>query len=246
MKMKTTVVMVFLLSQWMLISGSFAQTVVVYGLDAMPLCGVVDGEPVGITVEILKEATAYGAPDFIFRMDVPWVRAQMLVQQPGSEVNAIIPFSRSRQREDTFKWVGELVQTQFRFYSYERKNPINSIDEARELNIGVVRGHAIIPLLQQQGIVRLDETRNAEINAQKLLYKRLDAMADSDFIALHNWRQIGQNTQNLQEGIAIGDITRVYIAAGLHFPYDTAKNIADALGRMKQDGKMEEILSRWK
>lgn len=227
-------------------SVAMPNEVVVYGLEAMPLCGVVDGKPVGITVEILQEATKHGAPDFVFRMDVPWIRAQKLVQEQSGELNGIIPFSRSPQRETSFKWVAELIQTQFRLYSFGRKAPVNSVEEAKEVSIGVVRGHAIIPLLEKQGITKLDLAPNAGVNAQKLHGKRVDTVADSDFIALYNWKKIGGETSKLQEGLTIGDPTGVYFAAGLHFPDDVAKSIADALEGMRSDGKMKEILDRWK
>ncbi|TWI74110.1 ABC-type amino acid transport substrate-binding protein [Desulfobotulus alkaliphilus] len=246
MKMKRIMLAALFLIQPFFLTTAFAERVVVYGLDAMPLCGVVDGKPAGITVEILQEATLYGAPEFKFVMDVPWLRAQMMVQNPGNELNAIIPFSRSPQREDTFKWLGELIQTQFRLYSFNRATPVLTAGEAAGIPVGVVRGHAIIPLLQELGINKLDEAPNAEINAKKLQHKRFDTIAESDFIAFHNWRKIGEDTSLLQEGLAIGEITRVYIAAGLHFPDATAKKIADALNKMEKDGKLQEILNRWR
>nr|WP_321503194.1 transporter substrate-binding domain-containing protein [uncultured Dethiosulfovibrio sp.] len=243
---KLSLVVAVILAQVLFASSLHAKEVVVYGLEAMPLCGVVDGKPVGVTVEILQEATNHGAPEFTFKMDVPWLRAQMMVQEEGGELNGIIPFSRSPQREDSFKWVGELIQTQFRLYSFERPAPVNSVDEAKELSIGVVRGHAIIPLLERLGITKLDLAPNAGVNAQKLRANRIAAVADSDFIALYNWKNLGEDTSKLQEGLAIGDATRVYFAAGLHFPDDVAQSIADALENMRSNGKMDEILSRWR
>ncbi len=246
MKMKRIALAAFFLILPLFTTGALAEKVVVYGLSAMPLCGVSDGKPVGITVEILQEATLYGAPEFEFVMDVPWLRAQMMVQNPGDELNAIIPFSRSPQREGTFKWVGELIQTQFRLYSFDRATPVLSVEEAAAIPVGVVRGHAIIPLLKTLGIERLDEAPDAEINAKKLQHKRFDTIAESDFIALYNWRKIGEDTSRLQEGLAIGELTRVYIAAGLHFPDAAAEKITDALRKMEQDGKLKEILDRWR
>ncbi len=246
MKMKRIALAALFLVLPLFATDALAEKVVVYGLNAMPLCGISDGKAVGITVEILQEATLYGAPEFEFVMDVPWPRAQTMVRNPGDELNAIIPFSRSPQREDMFKWLGELIQTQFRLYSFDRATPVLSVEEAASLPVGVVRGHAIIPLLKALGIDRLDEAPDAEINAKKLRHKRFDTIAESDFIALYNWRKIGEDTGRLLEGLAIGKLTRVYIAAGLHFPDATAGKIADALKKMEQDGKVQEILDRWR
>lgn len=246
MKMRTYGFGLILLAQFAFAAPVFAADVVVYGLEAMPMSGVVDGKPAGITVDILNEATKHGAPSFEFRFNVPWARAQEQIQQAGSEISAIIPFSRSAQREGKFKWVAELVTTQYRFFSYGRPAPLKSIDEAKNVTVGVVRGHAILPVLKQMGLTKLDEgSPAADSNATKLLNKRYDTIADSDVIALYNWKKIGQKTSDLQVGPAIGDTTRVYIAGGLIFPDDVAKRIYDAVETMRKNGKLKEILNKW-
>ena len=75
-----------------------AATIEVYALEAMPYCGIEQGQPTGLAVEILQAASRYGAPDFRFRFDVSWLRAQEMVQRPGNELSAIIPFSRTAPR----------------------------------------------------------------------------------------------------------------------------------------------------
>ncbi|PTN33913.1 ABC transporter substrate-binding protein [Desulfonatronum sp. SC1] len=246
MKAKIVAVFYACIINMMTLSNVFAGEVLVYGLNAMPFCGVVDGKPVGIAVEILNEATNYGAPVFVFDMNVPWTRAQMQLQQPGNEMHAIIPFSRTTQREENFKWIGELIRTQYHIYSYGRPEPIKTMEEAQQLAVGVVRAHAIIPILERAGITNLDMAHDAEINALKLQAGRFDTIADSDFIALYNWKKIGQDTRELLVGPAIGEYTRVYIAASLNFPDEIAKRIADALEKMHSDGKMQEIINRWR
>lgn len=231
--------------QLIMISYIHAEDVTVYGLNAMPLCGVVEGKPTGVAVEILNEATNYGAPKFIFEMDVPWARAQWQLQKTDGSLHAIIPFSRTPQREQNFKWLGELIKTQYHFYSFGRQDAVNSFEEAKKNFIGVVSGHAIIPILEQAGISRLDKALDAEQNARKLFAKRFDTIAESDFIAKYNWQKIGRKSSEMLEGMPVGDITRVYIAAPLHFPDETAKRIENALEKMRKDGKMQQIMSKW-
>ncbi len=76
MRMKRIALAALFLVLPLFTTDALAEKVVVYGLNAMPLCGVSDGKPVGITVEILQEATLYGAPEFEFVMDVPWLRVR--------------------------------------------------------------------------------------------------------------------------------------------------------------------------
>lgn len=243
--MKNKILIFFL--QLIIISSFYGVTVEVYSLQAMPYCGIINGETTGIAVEILNEATKYGAPNFIFNFDIPWARAQKKIQDSKGELVAIIPFSRIGQRERKYKWISELLTTQSRFFTYGISDPLESVEDVYDYTVGVVRGHAIIPRLKDLGITKLDEgSTNAEANARKLLNKRFSVIADSDLIVFYSWKIIGQKSIDLQVGPAIGDITGVYIAGGLNFPEDVAKSIDNAVQKMKEDGKLQEIYNRWR
>lgn len=168
-----------------------AEPVEVYALEAMPYCGSEQGRPVGLAVEILQAASRHGAPEFRFHFEVPWRRAQELIQRPGNELSAIIPFSRTAPREGQYRWVAELFLTQSRFYSYQRPVPLASMEEAKSEKIGVVRGHALIEVLQNAGIRQLDlGATDAGNNVRKLFHRRFDTIADSDLIVRYHWRKM--------------------------------------------------------
>ena len=223
-----------------------AETIEVYALEAMPYCGTVRGRPTGLAVEILQAASRHGAPAFHFRFDVPWRRAQEMIQRPGNELSAIIPFSRTAPRESHHRWLAELFLTQSRFYSYLRPAPIASMEEAKSVMIGLVRGHALIHVLQNAGIMHLDPgASDAGGNVRKLYHKRFDTIADSDLIVRYHWHQMGYPADSLLEGATIGPPTGVYLAAGLNFPEQTAQRIQQAMSRLQASGELEEILARW-
>ncbi|GAA4498991.1 transporter substrate-binding domain-containing protein [Pseudaeromonas paramecii] len=224
-----------------------APTVVVYALEAMPYCGEVDGRPVGLAVELLDEATRLGAPRFEFRFDVPWLRAQARVLQAGTEPVAIIPFSQTPQRLAQYSWLAELFTTQSRFYSYGRDvRPVLDLDEARRRVVGVVRGHALIKVLQQLGVEGLDSgAANADMNARKLLGGRYDTIADSDLISRYSWKALGQPRESLLEGMAVGPLTPVYLAAGPEFPPALAAQIRAAMLRLQETGRWQAIMAAW-
>lgn len=231
----------------MFFTKSFAEDVVVYALEAMPYCGIVDGKPAGIAIDILTKATEYGAPNFSFTFDIPWIRAQKEIQAANDELICIIPFSRTSVRENKYQWIAELFPTQSRFYSYKRSRPVMSIEEAKNLTIGVVRGHAIIARLEQMGVKNLDTNADdAKMNAAKLFRERFDAIADSDLIAIYNWKMIGEKIETLQEGAPIGGITEVFITGNKNFPKKTADDISSAINEMKKNGTYQQILDYWK
>lgn len=223
-----------------------AEVVEIYALEAMPYCGSEQGQPSGLAVDILQAASRHGAPEFRFHFDVPWLRAQELIQRQGNELSAIIPFSRTAPRETQYRWLAELFLTQSRFYSYQRPAPLVSMDEAKSVKIGVVRGHALINVLQNAGITRLDSgATDAGNNVRKLFYRRFDTIADSDLIVRYHWKNSGYPADALQEGVAIGPPTGVYLAAGLNFPEQTAQRIQQAMERLQASGELEQILARW-
>lgn len=244
--MKTRISIIVLLVVYLINSKPlFAESVSVYALDAMPYCGLRDGKPVGIAVDVLNSATRHGAPHFEFIFNIPWLRATMWVQESKGELVAIIPFTRSSVREHKFKWVAEIMATEYRFYTHDRPSPIESIDDIKNEVVGVVHGHAIIPMIQNMGL-RIDSgAKTAYKNTMKMLNKRFNIIADSDVIAVYSWKQLGQDTHNLQVGPSIGDIKHVYIAAGPNFPNDIAKRISDAVNIMKDNGELQQIYDKW-
>ncbi|MGL4206819.1 MAG: substrate-binding periplasmic protein [Aeromonadaceae bacterium] len=223
-----------------------AETIEVYALEAMPYCGIEQGKATGLAVEILQAASRHGAPQFRFHFDVPWLRAQEMIQRQSNPLSAIIPFSRTPSRETRFNWLARLFFTQSRFYSYLRPAPLSAMDEAKLVKIGVVRGHALIDVLQHAGITRLDTgSIDAENNLRKLYHKRFDTIADSDLIVRYHWKKMGYPTALLQEGASIGASTGVYLAAGLHFPDDVSQRIQQAMNRLQASGELTKILARW-
>ena len=224
-----------------------AATIEVYALEAMPYCGIEQGQPTGLAVEILQAASRHGAPTFHFRFDIPWPRAQEMIQRPGNELSAIIPFSRTAPREKHYLWLAELISVQTRFYSYQRLRPLASMDEAKTVKIGLVRGHALIKELQNAGFLNLDQgAADASHNFRKLFYGRFDTIAESDMIVRYHWKKLGYPADALQEGATIGPPTRVYLAAGLNFPDDTAQLIQQAMSQLQASGELEQILDRWR
>jgi polar amino acid transport system substrate-binding protein len=233
----------------LVISGSaaYAVDVVVLGNESMPWNGIVDGKNSGIMVDILNEATKYGAPNFQFKLGLPWERAQQMVHEKNEAPTAIIPLTRTTAREKNYKWIAELIPSEMRLVSYGRPAPIKTIDEAKDLTIGIIRGHSAIPTLKQLGFTKIDDSAvDAKMNANKLLIKRFDTIVDAKLVYLYNWKKIGQNTKDLQEGPMIGDIAHIYIAGDLNFPDNIAKSIADAIEKMRKDGTIQKILDKWK
>lgn len=76
--------------------------------------------------------------------------------------------------------------------------------------------------------------------------KRYDTIVEAKMVYLYYWKKMGFNTKELQEGPMIGEASHIYIAGDLSFPDDVAKSIADAIEKMRKNGKLQAILDKWK
>lgn len=226
------------------VTSAYGTKITVYALDAMPYCGIVNGEIQGIAIDVLNEATKIGAPEFTFRFDIPWQRAQLMINDQNNNLSAIIPFSYSEQRKDNYTWISLLCSRHFKIYSLTKK--IDTLNEAKDYSIGIVRGHVLIKVMQDLRFSKIYHgAENAKVNLKMLELGRVDAVADSDLIVLYNWSKINNKKLKLYEGPEIGNANYIYIASGLNFPSDVAKQIDDALKIMRDNGKIEEIIQKW-
>ena len=224
----------------------YADDVVVLGLEALPWCGVVDGKETGIMVDILNEATKYGAPRFQFKFGLPWLRAQQIVHENNAIPTAIIPFSRTAERENNFKWIAVLASNEMRLASYKRAKPIETLEEVKTLKVGAPTGNAGIQILKKLGFTDIDESSaDIKVNLHKLLSSRYDTVVDSYPVIRYNWTKLGQNPKDLQQGPLVAPPIPMCIAGDLNFPEDVAKRVSDAVEKMRKVGKVQEILDRW-
>jgi polar amino acid transport system substrate-binding protein len=232
----------------LMIAGGIAYStdVIVIGNESLPWNGIVEGKNVGIMVDILNEATKNGAPNFQFKLGLPWARAQEMVNEKSDLPMAIIPLTRTAARENKFKWIAELVPNEIRLVTFGRPKPIKTIEEAKNLSVGVILGLSAIPQMKELGFTKFNEVSSIDINLKNLFNKRIDSIVDAKMVYLYNWKKMGYKTSDLQEGPMIGEASHIYIAGGLDFPDDIALSISAAIDKMQKNGKLKAILDKWK
>lgn len=157
----------------------------------------------------------------------------------------IIPLTRTEAREPHYRWIAPLLGDQVRLVSFGRPAALQTLEEARSVSIGVIRGHAILPTLTERGLVQIDLSLDAKQNAQKLLSRRFDTLCDARMVYLYNWKLVGGSVNELQEGPPITGVTFSWVAAAPGFPEDLADRIRGALDKMRQNGRYQAIIDRW-
>ncbi|TVT71778.1 MAG: transporter substrate-binding domain-containing protein [Denitromonas halophila] len=109
------------------------------------------------------------------RVDLyPWARAYAMA---SSQPNVLIYLiARTPEREDRFKWAGELMRIKYHLYKLAAREDIvvDSLDAARPYRVGVMRSDVRQHYLQRNGFAHLVESSGNEENFQKLLAGRVD------------------------------------------------------------------------
>jgi len=241
-RMTTLTVCMFALMALLFSSSAAAeQSIKVVAAEFPPLTTNAGGQPGGVVLEIVREAgKKAGIPlEFSF---LPWQRAQMEVQAKNDTL--IIPFTRMPSREAQYQWVAPVLE--FHTVLVTLANPPASIEEARKLVVGYVRGTSFKDEAERGGFPYVEETTDDVLNARKLKLGRIGAWITTDLMAQGVYRQAGFDPAELKYGPTLGPIKISYVAASHDFPKETAKKLANAINQMKEDGSYQAIVKRYR
>ncbi|MDX1453051.1 MAG: transporter substrate-binding domain-containing protein [Oleiphilaceae bacterium] len=227
---------------------ALSEEILVFYNESLPFCGTIDQQETGIAVEILKQITAHGGPEFRFR-SVLWPEAQRLIHEvPNS---ALIPFTRTATREPNHAWIVKLFShqpsvttTQAQFAQAKLPSPL-ALHDIKYLKLGVIAGSAFIPELEQQGFSRFMEVKNALLNTNMLQRGRINGIIESEVVTRYFWKKAGLNPQELRVLVKLGEPQDIYLASGLHFSAETTQSIRSAMAIMFKNKAVERIIARW-
>ncbi|MBV8679255.1 MAG: transporter substrate-binding domain-containing protein [Aquitalea sp.] len=206
-----------------------------------PACNQADEQTPGMMIEIGSEAIrrAGFTPNVKIR---PWKRAMQEVMVSTSAL--MIYFARTPEREPLFRWIAVTNTTDFSFISRDGSPPFDSLQQASAAGlIGIRAGSSVRSWLLQQGIKSEQLVESPlEDMAKMLRVGRVGSFfgAATTFIPIY-MQQTGMRPVN---GARIYS-SQNWIAAGLAFPPADAAKIADAINHMKQDGFINQVISKY-
>jgi polar amino acid transport system substrate-binding protein len=215
--------------------------VTVVAAEFPPLTTNAGGRPSGVVLEVLREAgrRAGIALEFSF---LPWQRAQLETQNRNDVL--IIPFTRTPSREAQYQWVAPVLE--FHTVLVTLAKPPSSIEEARTLVVGYVRGTSFKDEADQAGFSYVEESNDDLTNARKLKLGRIGAWITTDLMAHGVYRQAGFDPAELKYGPNLGPVKVSWVAASRDFPKEVAKRIASAIDQMRADGSYQAIVGRYR
>jgi len=229
---------------WLLIAATAsAKDFVVNAGDIPPFCFEADGRQTGIVVDMLGEVAKARRVGFNIRF-VAWKRAQAETQSANDQL--IIPLTRTPERERLYTWIAPLITYHFVIVTAGDRPAPRSIEEARGLSIGVLRGNPMEQLLPQMGFSNVVPGNTEEGNARLLQAGRIDAWVVADIVARDVFRRAGGNPKDLHVGPRVGEPMSIFLAASPQFPEADRKLLADELNRLRNSGEIERIVNRYR
>ena len=144
-------------------------------LTQVSATGLSGGEATLFTQQLLRKA---GIDFELFYL--PWRRAY---NEASTEANVIIfPLAKTTQRQDKFRWVGQLIPVNYYLFRLKSRTDIvlSALDDARPYRIGVVNYHVHHEPLLAEGFTELQTVNSNVQNLKKALLDRIDLFPISD------------------------------------------------------------------
>ncbi|THB78567.1 MAG: amino acid ABC transporter substrate-binding protein [Desulfobacteraceae bacterium] len=203
-------------------------------------------KPTGLCTEIVQ-----GILDEL-QMDVPiqtipWARAyKMALKQENTLIYTI---ARTPQRESLFHWAGTLVESKTYLFSLKKQAiQLDSLDQARHHRIGAAREDIRAKYLISKGFLDLDQVVNAEMNAVKLINKRIDLWIEDETAAAHTVRKLGYSPEAILSKslhVDMGNTPKGYLAFSLNTSPELVRAFSKALEKLKSDGRYDRIWKKY-
>ena len=178
----------------------------------------------------------------------PWARAY---QTSLTQKNVLIfAITRTEARENLFKWVGPIMPSKIALFAKKSRNI--RIKDAAELlasdyRIGVVRDDIGEQRLQELGVKpeRLHPNTSVQAVAKMLAADRVDMWAYGTHVVLWNMKELGIPSNDYEEVYTLVE-SQQYYALSKDVSDTVVKKLQDALNTLKTNGKLTEILARYR
>jgi len=209
--------------------------------DYRPLNYLVEGKLQGPSVDIVKLLfKEMNEKETIIYL--PWKRGYETAQI--KENFALASTTRTKERENLFKWVGPLAAKKFIIYALKNSHiKIDSVEDLNKYKIGVERSTISEQMLLSRGITNLSKVNYPSQNMGMLLLKRIDlwSISSSTFHGILKKENVPDSEF---EAVYVLKEAKLYIAFNKDTPDETIKKWQDAYDSLLESGKIKEILEK--
>lgn len=202
-----------------------------------------DPKQPGVVIELVRaaldEAGLQVRADFL-----PWARAQLMVQRMGGRV-LITPLTRTPEREALYTWVAPVLEDSMELMALDPSLDLRNLAAMRNLKVGVLRESPGEYILRKEGFTAIDPGVDELTNARKLQHGRTPLWMTRGMSGVFCFRQVGGDPARLVRGYA-WETRPIYLAASLDFPPAVAGRIRRAMRSLREDGRYDAIVGRYR
>lgn len=210
--------------------------------DFPPLNYLQNGKLVGPSVEIvqaIKNSLGVNNSIEVF----PWKRSyKMALDNPNT---CVFSTTRTKARENQFKWVGPLAEKRYVFYALKKSHiKINSIDDAKKYLVGVQLGGASADFLKDNNFKQLDFAVKPLVSLKKLIHGRIQLWYTSTTTPIVLGQQNKISTSELEEVFTVKS-SQLYIAFNNKTSDSVIKEWENAFNKLYKQGEIKSIFGKY-
>jgi polar amino acid transport system substrate-binding protein len=204
-----------------------------------------DGSVVGPGADLVREVLRRARVPYVMSV-YPWPRAYAMAQH---EPNVLIfSMARTTDREDKFKWVGEVISADYRLVRLKTRPDIkvDNLDDAKHYSIGVVNQDVAHHFLLEHGfpVSGLDVASDFEINVGKLLAGRTDLVVASESNPGTFCPRDPRICDRVETAYVIKEMrSSLFMAFSLQTPDSIVSDVRMAYEQMRADGTWSRIMA---
>jgi len=233
--------------------GYAAEKITICTEELPPFNFTKNGKITGVCTEIVEAVFKEAGIPYEIAI-YPWARAIKLAQEEKN--TALYSTGRRPDREELFKWVGDLIVPKYSVFALKSRADISvkTFDDLKKYKIGTTKGDARENFFIGKGFVvgkELDQNTGIEANEQnfkKMEISRIDLWPVPEALAYYTVTELGKNPDDvLKLVLPLDELSKngYYLALNKSTPDDVVKKLQTALDKLKAAGTIKSICVKW-
>lgn len=194
----------------------------------------------GIAADIVREMFKRADINYSLTLRFPWDRIYKLALEKPN--HGVFVTARLPEREELFKWVGPLGPDDWVMLApADSSIQLTSLADAARYNVGAYKGDAIAEYLASKGLEPKLALRDQE-NAKRLVDGQIDLWATGDPAGRYLAKQEG--VTGLKTLLRF-ESAELYLALNKQTPDELVQKLQSELDKMRADGFVERVMSKY-